>query len=105
MSHLNRLTIQITEHDKALGNFTSGIPLIRQISSSEPQSVTLFSDNEGKNCTGWRQEVEFLKRIKHPNIIETRPLPEELAEEGRDVKFLPALCMEYCEGGDLRKVQ
>jgi serine/threonine protein kinase len=49
--------------------------------------------------------VEFLKRIKHPNIIETRPLPEELAEEGRGVKFLPALCMEYCEGGDLRKVQ
>ncbi|CAB3996864.1 inhibitor of nuclear factor kappa-B kinase subunit alpha-like, partial [Paramuricea clavata] len=56
-----------------------------------------------KNRERWRQEVEFLKRIKHPNIIETRPLPEELVEEGRRMKFLPALCMEYCEGGDLRK--
>ena len=51
----------------------------------------------------WRQEVDFLKRIKHPNIIETRPLPKELVEEGCK-ESLPALCMEYCEGGDLRKV-
>ena len=57
-----------------------------------------------KNRERWSQEVEFLKRIKHPNIIETRPLPEELAKEECHGKSLPALCMEYCEGGDLRKV-
>ena len=58
-----------------------------------------------KNRERWRQEVEFLKRIKHPNIIETRPLPLGLAEGECHTKSLPALCMEYCEGGDLRKVR
>ena len=57
-----------------------------------------------KNRERWRQEVEFLKRIKHPNIIQTRALPPELANEQCDAMSLPALCMEYCEGGDLRKV-
>ncbi|XP_028408517.1 inhibitor of nuclear factor kappa-B kinase subunit beta-like isoform X2 [Dendronephthya gigantea] len=56
-----------------------------------------------KSRERWRQEVEFLKTIKHPNIIQTRPLPPELANEQCDAKSLPALCMEYCEGGDLRK--
>ena len=56
-----------------------------------------------KNRERWRQEVEFLGRIKHPNIIETRPLPAGLTEGECHTKSLPALCMEYCEGGDLRK--
>ena len=57
-----------------------------------------------KNQDRWRQEVEFLKWIKHPNIIETCELPVELRQGECNEGSLPALCMEYCEGGDLRKV-
>ncbi|XP_046859297.1 inhibitor of nuclear factor kappa-B kinase subunit beta-like isoform X2 [Xenia sp. Carnegie-2017] len=57
-----------------------------------------------KNRERWRQEVQFLNHINHPNIIKTIELPPELAQDELTIgSGLPALCMEYCEGGDLRK--
>ncbi|RLU24379.1 hypothetical protein DMN91_002467 [Ooceraea biroi] len=47
----------------------------------------------------WTNEVDIMKRLKHPNIVQciTFDLPNV-------DKRLPILCMEYCRKGDLRKV-
>ena len=56
-----------------------------------------------KNQKRWRQEIDILMKIKHPNVIQALELPDDL--KGFFLgNQLPALCMEYCEGGDLRKV-
>ena len=57
-----------------------------------------------KSKLRWNQEVQFLKNIKHHNVIQAFPLPEGLKCFLDRPDGLPALCMEYCEGGDLRKV-
>lgn len=47
----------------------------------------------------WIQEVEIMKRLNHPNIVETSHLsflPKH--------STLPILFMEFCRKGDLRKV-
>ena len=53
-------------------------------------------------------------RLDHPNVVECKPAPAQLIEglvrsspaggPGGGVDELPLLCMEYCSGGDLRKV-
>ncbi|XP_043486143.1 inhibitor of nuclear factor kappa-B kinase subunit alpha-like [Polistes fuscatus] len=50
--------------------------------------------------TRWAREVEIMKRLIHPNIVKTMHVPFKLDEN----KNMPALCMEYCTMGDLRKV-
>lgn len=50
--------------------------------------------------TRWAREVEIMKRLIHPNIVKTMHVPFKLDED----KNMPALCMEYCTMGDLRKV-
>lgn len=49
----------------------------------------------------WANEVDIMRRLRHPNIVKTGCIPFKLrnAEEN-----LPVLCMEYCKKGDLRKV-
>lgn len=46
-----------------------------------------------------------MQRLDHPNVVQCFPTPDALRaglqeEESR----LPLLCMEFCNGGDLRKV-
>ena len=43
-----------------------------------------------------------MKRLDHPNLVSARDVPSPL-----DVKDdeLPLLAMEFCSGGDLRKVK
>lgn len=43
-----------------------------------------------------------MKRLDHPNLVSARDVPPPL-----DVKDdeLPLLAMEFCSGGDLRKVK
>ncbi|KAI4493341.1 hypothetical protein M0802_009401 [Mischocyttarus mexicanus] len=50
--------------------------------------------------TRWAREVEIMKRLIHPNIVKTIDIPFKLNEN----ESMPALCMEYCTMGDLRKV-
>ena len=61
-----------------------------------------------KNRERWIQEVKILnERINHPNVIKALPLPKDIESSVTRLSpalALPALCMEYCEGGDLRKV-
>ncbi|XP_076383339.1 inhibitor of nuclear factor kappa B kinase subunit beta isoform X2 [Megalopta genalis] len=49
----------------------------------------------------WINEVEIMKRLKHPNIVKGLELPFKYPDKKID---LPILCMEFCRKGDLRKV-
>lgn len=49
----------------------------------------------------WANEVDIMRRLKHPNIVKAGPLPFKLPDIEEN---LPVLCMEYCRKGDLRKV-
>ena len=55
-----------------------------------------------KHREQWRKEVDILQRLDHPNVIRCMPAPPELVELLEE--DLPLLCMEFCSGGDLRKV-
>lgn len=41
-------------------------------------------------------------RLNHVNVVAAREVPEELQKLATN--DLPLLAMEYCQGGDLRKV-
>ncbi|KAK3747337.1 hypothetical protein QZH41_017978, partial [Actinostola sp. cb2023] len=58
-------------------------------------------DLSSANRQRWRQEVEILKKLDHPNIVKAKDVPQVLhIHEGQ----LPLLAMEYCQGGDLRRI-
>ena len=54
-----------------------------------------------KHKQRWELEIQIMKRLNHENVIAAYEVPSAL-----DVKTgqLPLLAMEYCSGGDLRKV-
>ena len=45
----------------------------------------------------------YLLRLDHVNVVAAREVPEEMHELVA-TNGLPLLAMEYCQGGDLRKV-
>lgn len=53
------------------------------------------------NRKRWQQEVEIMKRLRHPNLVSARDVPPSLDVSDDE---LPLLAMEFCSGGDLRKV-
>uniref|UniRef100_UPI00358E1FE5 inhibitor of nuclear factor kappa-B kinase subunit beta-like n=1 Tax=Myxine glutinosa TaxID=7769 RepID=UPI00358E1FE5 len=56
-----------------------------------------------KNRMRWCQEIQIMERLNHPNVVSSREVPEEMKKSlGPD--DLPLLAMEYCSGGDLRRV-
>lgn len=59
--------------------------------------ILIFSQHREQ----WRQEVDILQRLEHPNVVKSMPVPKDLwcLEDE-----LPLMCMEFCSGGDLRKV-
>ena len=60
-----------------------------------------FSDIANRVWERWRQEVYLMKKLDHNCVIRAIAVPPELDGGPED---LPALGMEYCNGGDLRKV-
>lgn len=42
-----------------------------------------------------------MKKLDHPNVIKALEVPKKLDVGPND---MPLLAMEYCQGGDLRKV-
>lgn len=42
-------------------------------------------------------------RLNHPNVVAARDVPEGM--QNLAPTDLPLLAMEYCQGGDLRKVR
>lgn len=43
-----------------------------------------------------------LSRLNHPNVVAARDVPEGM--QSLAPNDLPLLAMEYCQGGDLRRV-
>ncbi|KAM4703312.1 inhibitor of nuclear factor kappa-B kinase subunit alpha [Rhinophrynus dorsalis] len=54
-----------------------------------------------KNKERWCQEIQIMKRLNHPNVVKACEVPPEMDFLVNDV---PHLAMEYCAGGDLRKL-
>ncbi|XP_059163878.1 inhibitor of nuclear factor kappa-B kinase subunit alpha-like [Physella acuta] len=54
-----------------------------------------------KTWERWKMEVYIMGKLKHENVVRAVDLPEKLSPQSGQP---PALAMEYCEGGDLRKV-
>lgn len=46
--------------------------------------------------------IGSILRLNHVNVVAAREVPEELQKLATN--DLPLLAMEYCQGGDLRKV-
>uniref|UniRef100_A0A3Q3DIQ2 Inhibitor of nuclear factor kappa-B kinase subunit alpha n=1 Tax=Hippocampus comes TaxID=109280 RepID=A0A3Q3DIQ2_HIPCM len=55
-----------------------------------------------KNKERWGREIQIMKKLNHVNVVQASEVPEELSLIARN--DLPLLAMEYCSGGDLRKV-
>ncbi|XP_072280422.1 inhibitor of nuclear factor kappa-B kinase subunit alpha [Pyxicephalus adspersus] len=54
-----------------------------------------------KNKERWCQEIQIMKRLSHPNVVKACEVPPEMDFL---VNSVPHLAMEYCSGGDLRKL-
>ncbi|RWS23501.1 IKKbeta-like protein, partial [Leptotrombidium deliense] len=54
-----------------------------------------------KHKERWKQEVQIMYQLDHPNVVKAIEVPEVLEVSSID---LPSLGMEYCSGGDLRQV-
>ena len=51
----------------------------------------------------WHGEMEIIKRLDHVNIVRALDIPSGL--DPMTVGDTPCICMEYCDGGDLRQVR
>ncbi|XP_069096934.1 inhibitor of nuclear factor kappa-B kinase subunit alpha-like [Pleurodeles waltl] len=54
-----------------------------------------------KNKERWCHEIKIMGKLNHPNVVKACSVPEEMNFLVNDV---PLLAMEYCSGGDLRKL-
>lgn len=81
--------------------FFSVFKLHIQITKQQIALKRCRMDLNAHNKKLWRQEVDIMKRLDHPNLVSAKDVPVPL-----DVKDdeLPLLAMEFCSGGDLRKV-
>ncbi|XP_061693563.1 inhibitor of nuclear factor kappa-B kinase subunit alpha-like isoform X1 [Syngnathoides biaculeatus] len=55
-----------------------------------------------KNKERWGREIQIMKKLNHVNVVQASEVPQELSLIA--LNNLPLLAMEYCSGGDLRKV-
>lgn len=62
----------------------------------------LVNEMTEKHKQRWQLEVKIMKRLDHENVIAALDVPPELDVRANE---LPYLGMEYCSGGDLRKVR
>ncbi|XP_005096610.3 inhibitor of nuclear factor kappa-B kinase subunit alpha [Aplysia californica] len=61
----------------------------------------LKGDMKEKMWERWKMEVYIIGKLNHDNVIHAVELPSMLEPQPGDP---PVLAMEFCEGGDLRKV-
>lgn len=54
-----------------------------------------------KHKRRWQLEVQIMRKLDHENVIAATDVPTVLDVRPTE---LPLLAMEYCSGGDLRKV-
>ncbi|XP_021363754.1 inhibitor of nuclear factor kappa-B kinase subunit alpha-like [Mizuhopecten yessoensis] len=98
-------TVDGWKEDKTLGSGGFGtVVLWKNEETNEAVAIKrcrVQNEMTDKHRQRWSLEVDIMKRLDHPNVISAREVPPAL-----DVKEneLPLLAMEYCSGGDLRKV-
>ena len=61
----------------------------------------MVSEMTAEQKKRWDSEVKIMLKLDHLNVIKAYPIPEEFS--GMTFEMQP-LAMEYCVGGDLRKV-
>ncbi|XP_053662658.1 inhibitor of nuclear factor kappa-B kinase subunit beta [Anopheles marshallii] len=101
--------------EKRLGNGGFGVvTLWRNKQTQQTVAIKKFhilldrSEITEKHCERWRNEVKLMtETVQNENIVRTvgvQPVTfiQELLRSSANA--LPVLCMEYCEGGDLRRV-
>lgn len=109
--------IENWKKDSTLGSGAFGlITLWRNIVTNETIALKQSKWTEGVHVADnpgvvskqmkerWKQEVEIMNRLDHPNVVKAVKVPACLEAKGLLAAELPALGMEYCSGGDLRKV-
>ncbi|GBP50319.1 Inhibitor of nuclear factor kappa-B kinase subunit beta [Eumeta japonica] len=96
--------------DRVLGSGSFGIVTLWKHKETE-EKIAIKMCKWGDELTSkhkerWTNEVEMLQNCSNPNIVGTKPLPQEFISglEQVNVSKLPILCMEYCSGGDLRQL-
>ena len=57
-----------------------------------------------KNKSRWKLECEMMLRLKCRNVVQALDPPKQFKSREALSDSLPVLVMEYCVGGDLRKV-
>ncbi|XP_063984212.1 inhibitor of nuclear factor kappa-B kinase subunit alpha-like [Diachasmimorpha longicaudata] len=91
---------------KALGSGAFGVvELWRNAENGKTRAIKKcqldVSKMSPRQIERWNEEVEFMNRINHKNIVGTRQVPVGSVDLN---SRLPVLCMEYCTKGDLRDV-
>lgn len=92
---------------KGLGNGSFGSLSLWKDSGTQALvaiKVCLRSANDlkEKQREYWIKEVDIMYKLCHENVVRAVPLPQELIDHLRCT--LPPLGIEFCTGGDLRKV-
>ncbi|XP_049283598.1 inhibitor of nuclear factor kappa-B kinase subunit beta [Anopheles funestus] len=101
--------------EKRLGNGGFGVvTLWRNKQTQQAVAIKKFhilqdrSEITDKHCERWRNEVKLMtETVQNENIVRTVNVqPATFIQEllRSSANGLPVLCMEYCEGGDLRRV-
>ncbi|XP_058061718.1 inhibitor of nuclear factor kappa-B kinase subunit alpha [Anopheles bellator] len=101
--------------ERRLGNGGFGVvSLWRNRKTQQTVAIKKFhmlqdkSEITDKHCERWRNEVRLMtETVRNDNIVRTVAVkPDSFVQEllRRSANGLPVLCMEYCEGGDLRRV-
>eukprot|EP00057_Strongylocentrotus_purpuratus_P019979 XP_011674453.1 PREDICTED: inhibitor of nuclear factor kappa-B kinase subunit beta [Strongylocentrotus purpuratus] len=89
---------------KLLGSGSFGEVLLYQLGVGETSEYIALKRCKSilqlENLKRWRDEVEFMRNLEHPNIVQGRPVPPELEAKPNEP---PCLAMEFCSRGDLRK--
>uniref|UniRef100_A0A665X6N6 IkappaB kinase n=1 Tax=Echeneis naucrates TaxID=173247 RepID=A0A665X6N6_ECHNA len=57
-----------------------------------------------RNKERWCLEIQIMRRLDHVNVVAAREVPDGM-QRSVATNDLPLLAMEYCQGGDLRKVE
>ncbi|XP_055517677.1 inhibitor of nuclear factor kappa-B kinase subunit alpha [Leucoraja erinacea] len=55
-----------------------------------------------RNKERWCHEIQIMKKLNNANVVKAREVPEEM--QGVAFNDVPLLAMEFCTGGNLRKV-
>uniref|UniRef100_A0A4W3IGT7 Inhibitor of nuclear factor kappa-B kinase subunit alpha n=1 Tax=Callorhinchus milii TaxID=7868 RepID=A0A4W3IGT7_CALMI len=55
-----------------------------------------------RNKQRWCHEIQIMEKLSHPNVVAAREVPVEM--KSLAINDVPFLVMEYCSGGDLRKL-